>query len=159
MQKNSRDIERVVFKEEFKISIKVIDGIERYFIKYFSVRSDNEVEIDLDTYNLYKFTFSKPLKKLKNEFARRRDFKELDEVLKEQKYMDIVVDIEELCCINLDLEFVKEVLNICTPVQRKRFVLYYIYGYTYKEIAEFENCTITAITTSLSAVLKKLNKK
>ncbi len=52
MQKNSRDIERVVFKEEFKISIRVIDGVERYFIKYFSVRSDNEYVIIGLTYKI-----------------------------------------------------------------------------------------------------------
>lgn len=41
-------------------------------------------------------------------------------------------------------------------IQRKRFLLYYEYGFSLKEIAEIENCSIRAIQYSLEIAKKKL---
>ena len=58
--------------------------------------------------------------------------------------------------IYIDREAIKKALDSCTPIQRRRFCLNKIYGYTYAEIAKLEGCSINVIFKSVSAVTKKL---
>ena len=44
-------------------------------------------------------------------------------------------------------------------VQRKRLLLYYDYGFSLKEIAIMENCSIRAIQYSIEIAKKKLEEK
>ncbi|WP_313232592.1 RNA polymerase sigma factor [Tissierella praeacuta] len=44
-------------------------------------------------------------------------------------------------------------------IQRKRLLLYYDYGFTLKEIAIMENCSIPAIKYSIDIAKKKLEEK
>lgn len=47
-------------------------------------------------------------------------------------------------------------LDTCTAVQRERFCLYYLYGYTFREIAAIQNCSDMAVRQSIKAVSKKV---
>ena len=58
--------------------------------------------------------------------------------------------------IYIDREAIKKALDSCTPIQRRRFCLNKIYGYTYAEIAKLEGCSVNVIFKSVSAVTKKL---
>ena len=58
--------------------------------------------------------------------------------------------------IYIDREAIKKVLDSCISIQRRRFCLNKIYGYTYAEIAKLEGCSINVIFKSVSAVTKKL---
>ncbi len=87
-------MEKIVLKEVFSITKKLTSGEERYFIKYFS--EDIEEEIDYDTYSLYKNSFSKPLKKVRNENYRKIDFKSLNEVMKNGEYIELITEVEEI---------------------------------------------------------------
>lgn len=58
--------------------------------------------------------------------------------------------------IYIDREAIKKALDSCTPIQRRRFCLNKIYGYTYAEIAKLEGCSINVIFKSVSAVTKKV---
>jgi len=46
-----------------------------------------------------------------------------------------------------------------TEVQRRRFVLHFIEGFSYRKIADFENVHFTSVQESIEACIKKLNKK
>lgn len=59
----------------------------------------------------------------------------------------------------INKELLKEALNVlktCTSIQRKRFFLYRICGYTYREIAAIEGCHLVQVKKSVDAVIKKL---
>ena len=58
--------------------------------------------------------------------------------------------------IYIDREAIKKASDSCTPIQRRRFCLNKIYGYTYAEIAKLEGCSVNVIFKSVSAVTKKL---
>ena len=58
--------------------------------------------------------------------------------------------------IYIDREAIKKASDSCTPIQRRRFCLNKIYGYTYAEIAELEGCSVNEVFKSISAVTKKL---
>ena len=44
------------------------------------------------------------------------------------------------------------------PLQRQRFVLHFIYGYSYSEIAEMQGCYKAAVMRSAQSALKKIRK-
>lgn len=46
----------------------------------------------------------------------------------------------------------------CSPVQRRRFVLFFFVGYNMSEIARRERVNPTSVANSISQVLKKLQK-
>lgn len=46
----------------------------------------------------------------------------------------------------------------CSPVQRRRFVLFFFAGYNMSEIARRERVNPTSVANSISQVLKKLQK-
>lgn len=50
----------------------------------------------------------------------------------------------------------QRLLDTCTAVQRERFYLYYIYGYTFREIAAMQKCNIPSVAESIKAARKKL---
>lgn len=51
-----------------------------------------------------------------------------------------------------------EIINTCTPIQRKRVELHFICGYTISEIADMERCSPQSVSKSIKAVQKKIMK-
>lgn len=51
-----------------------------------------------------------------------------------------------------------KLLDSCTPVQRQRFYLYYVCGYTLQEIAAMQKCRLYSVQKSIAAVQKKFMK-
>lgn len=54
-----------------------------------------------------------------------------------------------------------ELMNIVDSLPRtqsRRIILYYIYGYTYREIAQIEKCSINAVAESINAGIISLRE-
>lgn len=156
MEKNENKIEQTVFDGEFSVLKKITEGIEKYYIKFFSVTEVIEIEIDVDTYTLYKNAFSKPLKKIKNDKARNLDkgysgHMEIYNVAQKSTFEDEMV-------IKMELKEVIYIAKSCTEKQYRRFELYYIKGYTFEQIAKLENCSERAVKKSLDRVLDKIQE-
>lgn len=54
------------------------------------------------------------------------------------------------------IRIIVKIVSDCTPIQQKRFYLHFLGGYTYKEIAEIEKCSISGVQKSVEKVLKKI---
>lgn len=64
--------------------------------------------------------------------------------------------------IQLRRETVREImaaLDTCTPIQRERFLLHAIGGYTHEKIAELKGCCKASVRESIEAARKKILKK
>ena len=57
------------------------------------------------------------------------------------------------------LKEIREALEEFSPGQRRRFLLHFIYGYTYLEIAKMEGSNKSTVMRSARATLKKNQKK
>ena len=57
------------------------------------------------------------------------------------------------------LKEIREALEEFSPRQRRRFLLHFIYGYTYLEIAKMEGSNKSTVMRSARATLKKNQKK
>lgn len=53
----------------------------------------------------------------------------------------------------------KKAFEELTPKQHRRILLHFIYGYTYREIAEMEGSNKATVMRSVNTALKKLRKK
>lgn len=60
--------------------------------------------------------------------------------------------------VYMEREALTEILDTCTPTQRRRFCLNKIYGYSCTEIAKLEGCSPSAVWKSVLAVVKKLDQ-
>ena len=59
------------------------------------------------------------------------------------------------------METLKEIggiLEQLPPLQRRRFILHFFYGYSYSEIAKMQDCNKSAVMRSVQSALKKVRK-
>lgn len=56
------------------------------------------------------------------------------------------------------MQEIREILQTCTPIQRERFYLNRICGYSYQEIARMQGCQARRVHKSVDAVIKKIKK-
>ncbi len=66
--------------------------------------------------------------------------------------------IEEIALQNIDTDNLKQSIKLLPDIQGRRLTLYYFGGYTYKQIAIMDNCTIMAVKQSIDIAIKKLKK-
>ena len=102
---------------------------------------------------LYYREFNKPLERQRNEKRRHIEPNSLDYIIASGKLIDRTSENEDNA---VSLLAVETAIEVCTPIQRRRFKLHYIQGYSYTEIAKKENCDEAAVRRSVSAALKKL---
>ena len=148
------DKDRVFYKsEDYTVRMEKIGGCEHYYIKFHSQTDSQEVEITLDVFKLYYVDFRKPFDKKRNEQRRHIEDGEVDGFIMSRKLT--VTHFEQEYA---DKDELHAALATCTPVQRRRFKLHYVQGYTLEEIARLENCTNQAISDSIENVKKKIKK-
>jgi RNA polymerase sigma-70 factor (ECF subfamily) len=66
--------------------------------------------------------------------------------------------VDRLVLEKLHNENLKEMIFCLPEIQRRRVVLYYYGGFTCKQIAEQENCSVIAVKKTLEAARKNLKK-
>ena len=57
-----------------------------------------------------------------------------------------------------EAEYLRQALNSLTETQRRRVQMYFFDGFTYEQIAEFENANVANIWRSIDGAVKKLKK-
>ncbi|MCL2776106.1 MAG: hypothetical protein FWD71_22600 [Oscillospiraceae bacterium] len=152
----SNEKEKFYKNEDYVVRMKKIDGIEKYFIK-FNMTDSPENEISLDIFNLYFFDddLRKPLDKQRNESRRHIADEDFEYLILSKKLMNYTAEDEDRAIIKYDIE---AALKTCTPVQQRRFKLYYFQDYTYEKIARLENCDYSSVKESINATVKKIKK-
>ena len=96
---------------------------------------------------------------LAHEQRRHWDGREFDEyIIATEGRLPYCATPEELVCQRETLDEILAVLALCTPIQRKRFLLYALYDFSYAEIAEMCGCTKGSVQTSINAVRKTFQK-
>ena len=65
---------------------------------------------------------------------------------------------EDIVCQRETLDLLLSILDTCTAIQRDRFLLYALYGYSYAEIGVLCGCSKISVFESIEAVRKKFLK-
>lgn len=139
-------------------SLEIIEGRnkERYFVSFTDGDGDfQRVEINRDIYcALYEL--NKIDRNITRSDERNLEHSELTDASINRRSFEKTKDAEEIILEKeMKTEFWKAIGEL-PDVQRKRLLLYYDYGFSLKEIALMEKCSIRAIQYSLDIAKKKL---
>ena len=113
---------------------------ENWRRKYFVTIQDefsNEIKMEVNAEIFHVFDEErKNDEKRRNEIRRHYNNRGLEEyILFSKARHNVLRSAEE---IYLDKETIEEILDLCTPTQRRRFCLNRVYGYSHEEIARIE---------------------
>ena len=98
-------------------------------------------------------------RKLYRERQRYWDGRECDEyIIATEGRLPYCATPEELVCQRETLDEILAVLALCTDTQRERFFFFFLYDFSYVEIAEMCGCSKYAVRDSIMAVRKNFKK-
>ena len=96
---------------------------------------------------------------LSHERRRHWDSREFDEyIVAAEGLLPCQYTPEDLACQQETLDEIFSVLDTCTPIQRERFLLFALDGYSCAEIGRMKGCSGEAVRLSIDAVRKKFLK-
>jgi len=142
-------------------SLEVIKGKnkDKYFVSF--TDGDGEfqrVEINFDIYSAL-FELNKADRNLTRSDERNLEHSELTDESLIRRAFEKPKGIEEILLEKEMKKLFWQAIGELPEIQRKRLLLYYDYGFTLKEIAIMENCSIPAIKYSIDIAKKKLEEK
>ena len=93
---------------------------------------------------------------LNHEKRRHWDDREFDEyIVAIEGLLPYQPTPEDIVCQRETLAQLLSILDSCTAIQRERFLLYALYGFTYEEISNLSGCSKSSVQSSIEAVRKK----
>ncbi len=93
---------------------------------------------------------------LSHEKRRHWDDREFDEyIVATEGLLPYQPTPEDIVCQRETLALLLSILDTCTVIQRERFLLYALYGFTYEEIGKMYGCSKESAFRSVEAVRKK----
>ena len=96
---------------------------------------------------------------LSHEKQRHWDDREFDEyIVATEGLLPCQPTPEDIVCQRETLTQLLSILDNCTAVQRERFLLYALHGYSYAEIGMLCGCSKVSVFESIEAVRKKFLK-
>ena len=96
---------------------------------------------------------------LYHERRRHWDDREFDEyIVATEGLLPYQPTPEDIVCQRETLALLMSILDSCTAIQRERFLLYALYGYSYAEIGMLCGCSKVSAFESIEAVRKKFLK-
>ncbi len=93
---------------------------------------------------------------LYHEKRRHWDNREFDEyIVAAEGLLPYQPTPEDIVCQRETLDLLLSILGTCTAIQKERFLLYALYGFTYEEIGDLFGCSKSSVQSSIEAVRKK----
>ncbi len=132
---------------------------DRYFVSFTDGYGEfQRLEINEDIYSAL-FELNKTDRNLTRSDERNLEHSELTDATLSRRSFEKPKGIEELILEKEMKKLFWKAIGELPNVQRKRLLLYYDYGFSLKEIAFRENCSIRAVKYSIDIAKKKLEEK
>ncbi len=137
---------------------KICENDSRYYLSFKDgqgVRHEMEIQKDLfDMLNRFELDDLSIL----NEWDRHIEHFEQTEQSLNRRACAKVESVEEVVLRNIEYEQLHHAISMLTETQQRRLKLYYFRGLTYKQIAEMEGCSVSAVGGSISAAIENIKK-
>jgi len=92
---------------------------------------------------------------LYHEKRRHWDKREFDEyIVAAEGLLPYQPTPEDIVCQRETLDLLLSILETCTVIQKERFLLYALYGFTYEEIGDIYGCSKASVGESVEAARK-----
>ena len=138
---------------DYTVWAKDTGSVQRYFIKYHGQKTSPTCEITFEVFTLYIEEFYRPLEKQRNERRRHLAGGEIERLMEAGLMRGSSYEHEDSLAIKYTIE---AVLQKCTTIQRRRFNLHHVEGYTFMEIGRIEGCDYSSVKESVNTVKKKI---
>lgn len=140
----------------FTVGLK--NGEPHFYVSFKAANGNNvclEVEREIyEAMNRFELDDLSYLNEIDNHYERS----ELTEAALLRRAQEKQESVDRLVLEKLHNENLKEMIFCLPEIQRRRVVLYYYGGFTCKQIAEQENCSVIAVKKTLEAARKNLKK-
>ena len=132
---------------------------EQYYVSFIDGNAVlHRIEINFDIYSIL-FELNKNDRNLTRSDERNLEHSELTDETLSRRIFEKQKGIEEIILEKEMKKLFWQTIGELPEVQRKRLLLYYDYGFSLKEIAFRENCSIRAVKYSIDIAKKKLEEK
>jgi RNA polymerase sigma-70 factor (ECF subfamily) len=132
---------------------------EQYYVSFIDGNAVlHRIEINFDIYSIL-FELNKNDRNLTRSDERNLEHSELTDETLSRRIFEKQKGIEEIILEKEMKKLFWQTIGELPEVQRKRLLLYYDYGFSLKEIAKMENCSIRAVKYSIDIAKKKLKEK
>lgn len=140
----------------FTVGLK--NGEPHFYVSFKAANGNNVcIEVEKEIYeamNRFELDDLSYLNEMDNHYERS----ELTEAALTKRAQKKAESVDALVLEKLQNENLKETVLRLPEIQRRRVVLYYYGGFTCKQIAEQENCSVIAVKKTLDAARKNLKK-
>jgi RNA polymerase sigma-70 factor (ECF subfamily) len=145
-------------KNPYTLRCEIIEGITRYYVSF----ADGEgvhrtTEVSKPVYMEFE-RFIKVERNLRRWDERHIERSELSDEALYKRALFPPKSIEEATFVDMQSEKLQRVVKDLPETQRRRFVLYYDFGFNYRQIADKEGCTARAVEYSVTIAKLKIRK-
>lgn len=118
---------------------------------------DIQVKVSEEVYELYEDE-RREKERQRNRNRRHGIARELDDYLLINQSGIFYRTLEDHYLLKEKLRIIENLLKTCTPIQRERFYLNRICGYSYAQISRIQDCGTERVCKSVEIVMKKIKK-
>ena len=140
----------------YTLHTEVVEGITHYFVSFKDGQGAlQETEISYPVY-LEFLSSVKVDRSLRHWDERYREYSELTDETLYSRALNPQKSLEDTAFGNMQSEQLRLTIESLPETQRRRFVLYHEFGFTYEQIANTEGCTKMPIKRSIDRAVKKI---
>ena len=138
---------------------ETIQGITYYYVSFKDGQAiPQETEVSLDVY-LEFCRFVKKERNLRRSDERHMEQSDLTEKTLYNRALRPSKGVEEAVFDSLRDEQLRRAIAELPEIQRRRFVLYHEFGFSYEQIARIEGCKRQSVTRSIESAEEKIREK
>jgi RNA polymerase sigma-70 factor (ECF subfamily) len=142
----------------YTLRTEVAGGITRYFVSFDDGQAiRRETEVSRPVY-LEFLRFVKAERNLRRWDERYTEQSDLTDETLHDRATNPQKSVEETVFDSLQSETLRLAIQSLPEIQRRRFVLYHEFGFTYEQIAEIEGCTHVAVIHSVDKAREKIKE-
>ena len=143
----------------YTLRTEVSGGVTRYFVSFKDGQAvPHEIEVSATLYQAFD-AFRKDEKRQRTSFERHIEHSELTDGTLYDRAFRKPESVDDIIIKRGRMEVYRRAVAELPGIQRRRFVLYYEHGLTYKAISNMEGCSVTSIRSSVEIARAKIIKK
>jgi RNA polymerase sigma-70 factor (ECF subfamily) len=128
----------------------------KYTLSFVDGEGNNQkMEIDENLYLLFNSFELEDLSHIV-EVSRHYEHSVLTDNALNQRAFIQLQDIETIAMRDMQVQAIAIAMKSLSEIQSRRIALYYIFGYTYLEIAKMDHCTTSSVAKSIERGIKKI---
>ncbi|MCI8611794.1 MAG: sigma-70 family RNA polymerase sigma factor [Clostridiales bacterium] len=137
---------------------RICERVGRYYLSFKDGQGvRHEMEIQKDLFNMLN-RFELDYLSILNEWDRHIEHFEQTEQSFNRRACCKTELVEDTVLRNIEYEQLHKAISMLTETQQRRSKLYYFQGLTYKRIVDMEDCSTSAVVSSISAAIVNIRK-